>query len=199
MAKVIAISGAQGAGKSTLLEELKSRGFYIDSFKVSRSVQESLGFTSLNDATATLPIGVGFQEKIFEAKLKHDKQLNELPYDVVLVERSFADIYAYSLQWVKKHSTFDKTQSNATLWSFRFKQQCLAAQKLCYNGCILLPYMDHMVWQEDVRRADKNSVDSVYNEIIKFTESSGKSMLQISEKTVGARAVQVQNFLKELS
>ena len=33
------ISGAQGAGKSTTLKELQKRGWVVDDFKVSRSVQ----------------------------------------------------------------------------------------------------------------------------------------------------------------
>ena len=199
MAKVIAVSGAQGAGKSTLLDELKARGYYVDSFKVSRSVQESLGFTSLNDATATLTTALGFQEKVFEAKLNHDRNLQNLNYDIVLVERSFADIYAYSLQWIKKHVESHLNESNTLSWAVRFNKQCLRAQKLCYNGCIFLPYMHHMVWQEDARRADKSSVDSVYNDILEFacsTQESKLKTLQISSRSVFDRANEIEAFFK---
>lgn len=204
MAKVIAISGAQGAGKSTLLEELKNRGYYVDGFKVSRSVQEQLGFTTLSDATSTLTTSLGFQEKVFEAKFRHDRELQKLGHEFVFVERSFADIYAYSLQWIKKHIGSHLNQSNVMSWILRFGTQCTEAQKLCYNGCILLPYMEHIVWQEDARRADKQSVDEVYSEITKFTSNSLASpgsklkTLEITKQLISDRADEVETFLKEI-
>ena len=95
--KVVGISGAQGGGKTTLLDQMKVLGYQVDDFKVARSVQEELGWASLNHVTTSIDVMIDFQTRILEAKALNDRQLKEKGNGVILVERTFADIYAYKI------------------------------------------------------------------------------------------------------
>ena len=209
--KLVGLSGAQGAGKSTLLNELEARGIHVDKFRVSRAVQEQLGWDSLDRVMDSPHTMIAFQEAVFEQKYKNDYALvaditrieldEELPELTMLTERTFADIWAYTSQWTWRFVDREQlTMGDALRFLTPFTERC-AGQNKIYSGVILLPYMQHMVWAPDANRAAQSDVDSVYEDVQSFVERKmpiTAKRLVISRETVSDRADEVQTFLRSL-
>jgi len=206
---VIGLSGAQGAGKSTLLIELQKRGWILDQFRVSRAVQAQLGWDSLDQVMESVETMQMFQKTVLEQKLKHDFELHQnvaaRTIDpkgrIILTERTFADIFAYTSQWTWRFHDQNKISFNESFRCMQaFTAQCVAGQTSCYDGVILLPFMEHVAWEDDANRASKNDVQSVFEDIESFILRKTPLMpkLLITTKTVSERADQVETFLRSL-
>lgn len=208
MAKVIALSGAQGSGKSTLLKGLMAKGWHVDSFRVSRAVQAQLGWDNLDQVTSSWDTMVQFQEEVLRQKWDQDLFLrdgyNGMPGSVgaVLTERSFADIIAYTTYWTWELVDQQKQSfKTAATWLNGYHTRCKQAQLDCYEGLVLLPYMDAVPWEDDPHRAKRATVDSIYDNVYAFahqTDFSGIPKLVITESSNDARVNQVTNFLETL-
>lgn len=201
--KVVGISGAQGAGKTSLLTELEKRGYALDSFKVSRAVQTALGWHSLDEVMSSVETMEEFQTEVYAQKFGRDKHLAQVSDDsIVLTERTFADIDAYTHQWVWSFVDQGKLTLEAALeFLTPYHRRCTEAQASIYSGVILLPFMDHVVWQDDPNRAKRADVDRIYEHIERFMTQSSlfqKKVLVITAKSVEDRADQVEEFLKTL-
>lgn len=200
--KVVGISGAQGGGKSTLLGELKNRGYNVDAFRVSRAVQANLGWKTLENVMESWYTMVEFQSAVYEAKFNHDLALasNE-SNDIVLTERTFADIVAYTNLWTWRHVDRGNTKFNeAMAFLVPYTKRCAEAQRLIYSGTILMPFMaDVVAWEEDANRAARNDVDRVFEDVQRFMESKipvDTPLLTITMKSVQDRADEVEYFLR---
>lgn len=199
--KVIGISGAQGGGKTSLLEELKTRGYEVDDFKVSRTVQQRMGFKSLDDVLSSLDLMIEFQLQVLEAKRKNDLALaNSDGDDVVFVERTFADILAYTELWAGKlNGTLDHTDS-ACLAEFMnsYSEMCSTCQNWIYAGVAVLPLMEHVQWQHDPHRAKKEDASQVYSSVERFVLSTSPQHFVISAPDISGRADQIQTFIRNI-
>jgi AAA domain len=220
--KVIGLSGAQGGGKSSLLAELENRGWSVDKFRVSRAVQAELGWDKLDSVMESWETMVQFQIEVFKQKFNHDQILAamqqapitsqpgqeytcnkiDIQDEVIFVERTFADIAAYTSLWTWNHidnQTVDFDVALDFLHQYVFK--CATAQHQIYNTTILLPYMSDVIsWENDPNRASFKDVECVYEDVVRFLERkvpiTHKSFV-ITAKTIGDRATQVQNFLEQ--
>lgn len=194
---VIGISGAQGAGKSSILAELQARGLKIDSFKVSRTIQEELGWGSLSEVMSNFNNMTMFQQRILDRKVEHDQKL--LSNDVILTERTFADIWAYTSMWAWRLHDQNKVKFDDVLkFLIPYTNDCAAAQNQIYSSVVLVPLMDHIVFENDPNRASESDADSVYDDIILFINRRTPLMKthRISTKSVSDRADEVQTFIK---
>lgn len=202
VAKVIGVSGAQGGGKSTLLEGLKSAGWQVDDFKVSRAVQADAGWGSLSQVLSDVLTMTRFQEEVLRRKRQHDQALRENGQGIILTERTFADIYSYTTFW-----TWELV--DARKWSLaegagylaEYKEMCLEAQRECYDGVIALPLMDHIVWQNDPNRADKASANLIWENIELFLRDISLAKtpgIVIQTRSVEDRVAEVETFLRKL-
>ena len=201
MIKLVGVSGAQGAGKSTLLEGLKAKGWAVDSFKVSRAVQKKLGWDSLERVMDDVHTMQRFQEEVLHQKLLRDFDMGRLETSgVVLTERTFADIAAYTTYWCWEHvDRRNWTFSEATAWLSPYLQRCLTAQLECYGAVVLLPYMSVVRWQEDPNRAGAASRDGIYEDIERFCDKQlFIKKLIITAEGVDDRVQQAHNFLTAL-
>jgi predicted ATPase len=201
MSLVVGVSGAQGAGKTTLLEALKPLGWQVDDFKVSRAVQADMGFSSLQEATQDPWVMADFQERIFHRKLERDTAHRRGSQDLVLVERTFADVAAYATRWVWDLLEDRRNDPKEWVkWLGAYTQRCAAAQKLCYGGFILIPFMPHVQWQNDPNRAPASSTSYIFETIEDFirTFSHDEPLLKISTQTVGDRVQEADAFLKNI-
>ena len=212
--KVVGLSGAQGAGKSTLLIELQKRGWVLDQFRVSRAVQAQLGWDSLDQVMESWDTMTAFQEEVFKQKLGRDVELMKLSDDarhdrtvsqnaIILTERTFADIVAYTNLWTWKHVDRRNVDlSTAVRWLQAYTHGCLQAQVQIYSGVMLLPYMSDVVsWEADKNRADRIDTDKVYEDVERFLEQSLLMKVRrqvITTKTVDERADQVERYLETL-
>lgn len=202
MTKIVAVSGTQGSGKSTLLTALKERGYRVDDFKVSRHVQEKLGAGSLSELIRTKDDVIQFQQLILEAKMAREEMLAASGYDgIILTERSFADISSYANIWLNE-LTADQRVSLGESVAFQrtFGNICSDYQQI-YSGVLMLPYMEHVGWEEDPNRAAKQKIESFnleMNSFLRFLQPSNVPVFYIDEKTVEARVSQVISFLNTI-
>jgi predicted ATPase len=207
---VVGISGAQGGGKTSMLASIKDRGWQVDDFRVSRAVQAQLGWSVLTNVMETYETMVAFQNEVLRQKYEHDLTLHREPGartidakgHVVLVERTFADIAAYTQLWTWKFiDRGDVTFTDGMRFLADYSRRCFEAHNRIYDAVVLLPYMSHIPWQNDPNRASREDIASVYESIEMFTKYRIKSSKSytISQLTVEDRATEVINFLETLS
>lgn len=201
---LVGVTGAQGAGKTTLLNELAARGYHVDDFKVSRAIQEELGWSDLKQVLSSPSTMMDFQQRVLEAKLNNDFTIHQFSSrHTVLTERTFADICAYTMSWAWQ--LIDKnmwTLSEASKFLTPFTRECLRAQQDCYDAVVVVPFMQHVVFEEDRKRAPKNTIDTVFEDMENFLtarELLSIPRLTISTETVPERVDQVQTFLRGLN
>lgn len=200
MARVIGLSGAQGGGKTTLLNALKEH-VYVDDFKVSRAVQAKLGWDSL-DRVLDDPVTMkDFQETVLSVKVNHDKALSARPEEFVLVERTPADISAYTQLWCWELVSANKwTIGQAMQFLIPFADNCSRAMEV-YDGNIYLPHMDHIKFEEDVHRADQKHITFVSDSLDQFLRLKSRSIptMTIYGRSVEQRVEEVTEWLRVLS
>lgn len=215
--KVVGLSGAQGAGKSTLLIELMARGWQLDQFRVSRAVQAQLGWDTLENVMSSPQTMMEFQNEVLRQKQNHDATLaimvqastvNGLTgptpdpkLEIILTERTFADIVAYTNQWAWRFVDDGRmTLGEAIGFLTDFTQRAARAQNEIYSATIMLPMMKHVVWEEDPNRAAQKDTESVMEDIERFMERKAnmQKRFMITGKTVIERADQVETFLRTL-
>ncbi len=199
---VVGLSGAQGGGKSSLLIELQNRGFKLDQFRVSRAVQAQLGWESLDRVMESPKTMMDFQNEVLNQKYQHDLALTKEGDGLILTERTFADINAYTHAWTWKFVDQGKlTIQEAVQFLMGYTVHCQHAQMQCYGATLLLPLMSHVVFEQDPHRAKQENAHTVYEEIERFIDTKmplGYKKLVITAKSVEDRATQVQQFLETL-
>ena len=208
--KVVGLSGAQGGGKSSLLAELQRRGWLVDSFRVSRAVQAALGWDSLERVKESFETMVAFQEEVYKQKRQNDLKLHEqLPArtmdpkgNIVLTERTFADICAYTNLWTWNFvDTEELSLAHAIDFLRNYTFDCSEAHNKIYTATLLMPLMDHIPWENDPNRAKKEDANAVYEDIERFIDRKTHILhprFRITAETVEERADQVETFLGTL-
>jgi len=203
MAKVIGVSGAQGGGKSTLLKGLMAKGWHVDDFRVSRAVQAQLGWERLDRVMESPQTMMEFQGEVLRQKQHRDLHLAETLDGIVLTERTFADIAAYTSNWTFNFVSERRWDlAEAGTWLSQYLERCIFAQKKCYSGIVLLPLMDVVKWEEDPNRAARNTAERIYEDVRRFTEQVEflrVPRLTITTETPEARVDQVDTFLRTLT
>lgn len=197
--KVISISGTQGAGKTTMLVELKNRGWQVDDYKVSRDVQKSLGWDSLDRVLDSVDAMIEFQTTVWEKKFTHDKELaaSGSEDDIVLVERSFADIFSYTKLWCDKHVGMSEEQKK---WFITDYAPVCKLSQVIYSGVVYVPLMKHIKWTNDPNRAALEDAGAFNNHATSFIHDMPIEIPRrfITMKSVKARANQVEQFLNSI-
>lgn len=196
---IIGISGAQGAGKTTLLKGLEDLGYSVDPFKVSRAVQEKLGGLTLIEAIATPKLMVDFQEEVFSLKYHNDKNLSSAG-KLILVERTFADIWTYASMWTWAFVDKDRWSiDEAVSFISGFTVKCRSAQREIYSGIIMVPLMDHVIWENDPNRATLESAKEMYENLDCFVhfkpEQNNIKLMTITSGSIQNRISEAQDFL----
>jgi predicted ATPase len=202
MSKVIGLSGPQGGGKTTLLNGLKGNGIVVDDFKVSRKVQADLGWESLENATSSVATMMMFQEKVRDVKYERDFfNSQRTDVDIVLTERTFADIASYTQLWSWELAHAGKwSVEDAVTFSLKFVDECARFQHV-YAGNILLPFMPHIAWQADPNRAAQKDIGFIVEQLDRFFEVKNPKdvpVFRITEGSVQGRIDQVNNWIKTL-
>jgi hypothetical protein len=201
--KVIGLSGAQGSGKSSMLKELMLRGWRLDEFRVSRAVQAQLGWDTLDRVLESPETMMAFQEEVFQQKYQRDFGLaTDGSNSIILTERTFADIWAYASHWTWTfHDRGDVTFRQAIDFITPYLEKCIEAQNTIYSGALMLPLMEHIIWEDDPNRAKKNIANSIYEDVVRFMERKMKITIQrheIYSQSVADRATEVEHFLRKI-
>lgn len=203
---VVGISGAQGGGKTSMLASIKDRGWRVDDFKVARAVQAQLGWSTLTNVMETYETMIAFQNEVLRQKFEHDLSLREQPGartidnrgHIILVERTFADIVAYTQLWTWKFiDRGDVTFTDGIHFLADYSSRCAEAHNRIYDAVVLLPFMSHIPWQDDPHRASREDIATVYESVEMFTKyRTASKSYTISQLTVEDRATEVINFLE---
>lgn len=206
--KLVGLSGAQGGGKSTLLKSLMDQGWKLDKFRVSRVVQQMLGWDSLERVMDSPTTMMTFQNEVYEQKYANDFaiSIHETPpnaiSDVVLTERTFADIWAYTSMWTWRfYDRGDLAFDEALSFLTPFTEKCAAAQNKIYSGVLLLPLMENIIWEDDAHRAAKEDAQNVYEDVERFVFRKmpiEAKKLVIKSQSVQDRTAEVDTFLRGL-
>lgn len=185
MSILVAVSGTHGSGKSAILEGLSANSqFTIDTFKVSRAVQEELGVENLQDLLTSFYKMKDYQEKVFEYKWSHDSSLAKAEDSkLVLTERSFFDIAAYTEIWV---SRLNRTSEAQRAWFADFKARCIDAQRI-YNGLVIVHAHPNIPFKLDPNRADEQSRAQFENLLISYSTLYGDAIRRPATKNFYAK------------
>lgn len=197
MSKIIGVTGPQGCGKGTTIsligEIFPNDQIYIDDFKVSRWVQRDMGFETLAEATSTYSRMLEFQHNVLYKKIESLSQFKHLTSTFVLTERTFADIYAYTDLWISKFALAGEvSEEQANIDSFKFMEECLINQKFLFSGQVIIPFSNHIKFEEDPNRATLADVDEFYDRVVDFNgELENFSMYMLNSKTPQDRATDI--------
>jgi len=112
---LIAISGSQGCGKTTILRELKNRGYNVTERKTARSILNDWG-VSLDVVNQNFDLKKAFQAELVKRKYADEIELS-LSSDLYFTERSFADLFTYSLIAFGQYNEFDE-------WLDQYYDEC---------------------------------------------------------------------------
>jgi hypothetical protein len=209
MTKLIAFCGTHGTGKSSTIKKLSdmySNFIYEDTFKVSRTCQEKLGYSKLDEAYETIPKMKQFQELILKEKRKSDYNiLLSSNKSISITERSYLDIAAYAKEWVTR-LCLNKNISEADIldlhsWYKNYFERCCEMMSL-YSGLILVYPLDNIEFEKDPNRADLASRDNIHNFIIdKLTSNKlcfNLPILHLKSDTLNERVQICINYINEL-
>lgn len=127
---LIAISGSQGTGKSTLIDALSStHKINPVTRKTSRSILKDWNVT-LDEVNSDLDLTVKFQDEILKRKMQ-----DEMPgrgfESVWVTERTFSDLFVYSLIVLGKHNKYSD-------WLNEYYTKCKRANE-AYSLTFYLP------------------------------------------------------------
>ena len=169
MAKVIGLSGPQGGGKTTLLNGLAENGIIVDEFKVSREVQKQLGWENLSNVMESPQTMMQFQAKVRDVKYVRELENRaRTDVDVVLTERTFADISSYTQLWCWELVEQDKwSVKDAIEFLVSYTELCKSNQ-LVYAGNLILPSMSHVKFQADPHRAQEKHIAFIAEQLDRF-------------------------------
>ncbi|MEM2159619.1 MAG: AAA family ATPase [Candidatus Nitrosotenuis sp.] len=191
MSKVIAISGAQNTGKTTILNSLIELDWHVDNFKVSRAIQAEWGKT-LSEIVEFEDSMINFQEEVIKRKFENDLALvNDGKNDIVLTERSFADIAAYAFQWVQE------SENDLYAWFASYKERCKKYQSI-YSSIILLNSFDSIKFEDDPNRDKKENQAKIDRHLRTYLEEFGVNVIEIKESSNKARITYITRALADI-
>ena len=119
---LIAIFGSQGSGKTTVINELHKRGFPIVERKTSRSILSDWDVT-LQEVNNNGNLTTRFQDEIILRKMADEKEFAADTSTVYFTERTFADLFTYSLIALGKDNQYGD-------WLNSYYEKCREANQI---------------------------------------------------------------------
>ena len=198
---LIAMSGAHGTGKSATIDRIEVQlqkewqhyqGIAIDHFKVSRRVLAELGMT-LEQATANADITKTYQQKVLDAKIKRDSLFKSLQVfsptpNYTIVDRSIADIYAYTKLWCSKNNVDGN-------WFINFERDCINAMSM-YDIIFLFP-TGKFAFVDDGIRAKEDTQATIAKYTEEFIVAYAKNYHVVESVSIDERANEILTTIKK--
>ena len=159
---IIGICGTHGTGKSTILQGVEAQGYPVNKTQISRTVQSALGWSTLHEAQRSVQNMWDLQETILCVMWDRDTEIDRLGI-LTTVERTPADVWAYTEMWCTYHGVDFKTDRQAT----NFKARCLKMAE-SYARFIIVEPTDAIPFEADPNRATLLTRKYVHSAINKF-------------------------------
>lgn len=195
MKKIIGLSGAHGTGKSTIAKDLAESGQRVDHTQLSRTAQAQLGWDTVDRVKDDIASALTLQEMICDAMKSRDESLMKQTPDseFTVVERSPADVWAYTQLWCKYHNV-DKFFNPIAI---RIRAKCMEMLKN-YAGIIEVPINDSIPFVKEANRAgeDTRLLHSIY--VTEFIMMNHVPTTVITDSTRIDRLTEARLFIKLL-
>lgn len=159
---IVGLSGTHGTGKSTIVNGASEAGFTVDRSQLSRSAQAALGWDTLAHAQKNSVNMWSLQNMILQMLCKRDADI-EKENTLTLVERTPADLWAYTLMWCSRMGIDPETDTVAR----KYHDECMLAMQR-YNTIMILPPHDDVPFVAEPNRADEISRRQVDEDITLF-------------------------------
>lgn len=179
---IIAIAGSQGTGKGTVLAGLQEQGYTVIERKTSRSILDEWGVT-LADVNGDPDLTIKFQNEITYRKALDEKEAAESD-ELILTERTHADLFTYALVALGMHNRFSK-------WLDEYYDLC-KAYNTCYQHVIWIPAGVFPVQHDAVRGSNKH-----YSRMVDLAMHDITCEMISSDKMSYLTAVSVENRIQE--
>lgn len=177
---ILGISAAQGQGKSTVLSSLAEMGHQVIGTQTSRGILSEWG-VSLADIDNSPELRKSFQEEIIKRHFLAIEKYIERE-EVFLVERTFADIFAYTLLSMGSYNEYNE-------WLNEYYKRCVEYQTYFTKVFLLKGLKKSDVENDGVRSINEHFswvVENTIHEYLLRMESDAK-------KYKGAQVILVNN------
>jgi hypothetical protein len=189
MKNAIGICGTHGTGKSTVITGLINRGATVSPVQLSREVQSKLGWRTLAGALERLDTMWLLQDTILERMVVRDMTLTVPTF----VERTPADVWAYTQVWLERHGVDWQNDSRSLEYLFRLGDHA----RQHYAMIFILPMRDAIPFVEEPNRADLESRVPVSRNIYHFIDSFKVPRHLIISLSPQERVDEVLQFMTE--
>lgn len=191
---IVAVSGSQGAGKTTLINS------FVSSTSLPVKVMERKTARSvLSDWDLTLPevyaddnLMMKFQDALLQRKQSDELECIESDSaSIWLVERSYADLFAYTVAYAGKHNHMSD-------WLNTYYNKCMQAQavydKVIYVNGGLFPIQDDGLRPSDLHYGKMIDLFLKHN-TIEMTNRYNTTLIDITQPDIVDRVATVtQSF-----
>jgi AAA domain-containing protein len=148
MSYIVGLCGTHGTGKSTILQGVKAAGYNVIETSLSREAQKQLGWSTLSEAEKSEENMWMLQECIRFAMFNRDMAINRSKV-VTLVERTPADVWAYTAMWCKRLDIDPFDNWHAKM--YRARCQAMARE---YAVFLQVPVAEEIPFVAEPNRAD---------------------------------------------
>lgn len=177
MTYIVGLFGTHGTGKSTVLKRAKLAGVTVQESSLSRSAQAALGWTELSEAGKSVENMWALQDAILAAMYDRDLAIAKSKI-LTLVERTPADMWAYTEMWCKRLGVDFVNDRKA----ISYKNQCRTMASN-YRLFIQVPITKSVEFVPEPNRADLASRVDAEIAMREFALSGGLNFLKLA--TVG--------------
>lgn len=159
---LIAISGSQGSGKTTLINELKALGYPTVGRKTARSILDEWGVT-LDAVNSDFALKQAFQDELVRRKYNDELEASLSP-DLWITERTFSDLFTYSLISFGQYNEYDS-------WLDAYFEKC---KEYCLN-------YNHVFYITSKFQIEKDGVRSINKH---YSRMIDQIMLDITKQMI---------------
>ena len=163
MRYIVGLSGTHGTGKTTIMNGVKDAGFSVAEAQLSRSAQAQLGWDTLKRVEESEENMWALQNAILDALIVRDASI-EQSTDVTLVERTPADLWAYTETWCFRLGINPVFNPKAVAYKDRLREACRR-----YDLFVVVKPHENIPFIEEPNRADLASRKQVERAIDAFT------------------------------
>lgn len=157
---LVAISGSQGSGKSTVLQKLKDLDYPIIERKTARSILDEWGVT-LDYVNSNFDLKQPFQEELLKRKF-NDEIEAALSEKIVFTERTFSDLFTYSLISFGQYNKYDSWLDS---YFEKCKSYCQHYDQVFYIKAMFFNDIE----QDGVRSINKHYSQMIDNTMLDIT------------------------------